>query len=78
MAGSVIGSGIFLVPGAIALHLASVRAVLLIWIVGGVLSIFGALSLAEMAALYPAAAVFTPIFVRLMASALPFFTVGVF
>ena len=55
VAGSVIGSGIFLVPGAIALHLASVRAVLLIWIVGGVLSIFGALSLAEMAALYPAA-----------------------
>ena len=55
VAGSVIGSGIFLVPGSIALHLTSVRSVLLIWIVGGALSIFGALSLAEMATLYPSA-----------------------
>jgi APA family basic amino acid/polyamine antiporter len=55
VAGSVIGSGIFLVPGAIALHLTSVRSVLLIWLVGGALSIFGALSLAEMASMFPAA-----------------------
>ena len=55
VAGSVIGSGIFLVPGAIALHLASVRSVLLIWMVGGALSIFGALSLAEMASMFPSA-----------------------
>ena len=55
VAGSVIGSGIFLVPGAIALHLASVRSVLFIWMVGGALSIFGALSLAEMASMFPSA-----------------------
>ena len=55
VAGSVIGSGIFLVPGAIALHLLSVRSVLAIWSVGGALSIFGALSLAELASMFPAA-----------------------
>ena len=55
VAGSVIGSGIFLVPGAIALHLLSVRSVLLIWAVGGALSISGALSLAELASMFPAA-----------------------
>jgi APA family basic amino acid/polyamine antiporter len=55
VAGSVIGSGIFLVPGAIALHLVSVRNVLLVWIAGGALSIFGALSLAELASMFPAA-----------------------
>jgi basic amino acid/polyamine antiporter, APA family len=55
VAGSVIGSGIFLVPGAIALRLVSVRSVLMIWVVGGALSIFGALSLAELASMFPAA-----------------------
>ena len=55
VAGSVIGSGIFLVPGNIALHLASLRSVLLIWLAGGALSIFGALSLAEMGSMFPAA-----------------------
>jgi APA family basic amino acid/polyamine antiporter len=53
--GSVIGSGIFLVPGNIALHLASFRSVLLVWLAGGALSIFGALSLAEMGSMFPAA-----------------------
>ncbi len=55
VAGSVIGSGIFLVPGAIAMQLTSLRSVLLIWVAGGVLSIFGALSLAELGSMYPAA-----------------------
>jgi APA family basic amino acid/polyamine antiporter len=55
VAGSVIGSGIFLVPGAIALHLASFRNVLLVWLIGGALSIFGALSLAELGSMFPAA-----------------------
>ncbi len=55
VAGSVIGSGIFLVPGAIALHLVSVRSVLMIWLAGGALSIFGALSLAEMSSMFSSA-----------------------
>jgi basic amino acid/polyamine antiporter, APA family len=51
--GSVIGSGIFLVPGPIAVHLPSLRSVLLVWFVGGLLSLFGALSLAELGAMFP-------------------------
>ena len=55
VAGSVIGSGIFLVPGAIALNLGSLRGVLLVWVAGGALSVFGALSLAEMGSMFPQA-----------------------
>src|ERR1700730_6760149 len=51
--GTVIGSGIFLVPGAVALQLPSLRLVLLAWSVGGLLSLAGALSLGELAAAYP-------------------------
>ncbi|MEO8725187.1 MAG: amino acid permease [Acidobacteriaceae bacterium] len=53
--GTVIGSGIFLVPGAIAMQLNSLWMVLLVWVVGGILSLFGALSLAELAAAWPGA-----------------------
>ncbi len=53
--GTVIGSGIFLVPGPIAAHLRSLSAVLLVWIVGGLLSLFGALSLGELGSIYPGA-----------------------
>lgn len=55
VAGSVIGSGIFLVPGNIANHLVSLPAVLAVWFAGGMLSLFGALSLAELGAMFPAA-----------------------
>lgn len=51
--GTVIGSGIFLVPGAVARQLPSFSGVLLVWVVGGALSLFGALSLAELSASYP-------------------------
>lgn len=53
--GTIIGSGIFLVPTAVAAQLASPAMVLLVWVAGGVLSLFGALSLAEMAAAFPGA-----------------------
>ncbi len=53
--GSVIGSGIFLVPGQIALHLRTLSAVILVWIGGGLLTLFGALSLAELGGMFPAA-----------------------
>jgi APA family basic amino acid/polyamine antiporter len=55
VAGSVIGSGIFLVPSSIAQQLLSFRSVLAVWIVGGALSVFGALSLAELASMFPSA-----------------------
>ncbi len=51
--GTVIGSGIFLVPHNIALEVGTERRLLLVWIVGGVLALAGALSLAELGAALP-------------------------
>ena len=54
--GSVIGSGIFLVPGAILNQVDhSVAAAALVWIVGGILSLLGALTYGELAAMKPEA-----------------------
>lgn len=53
--GTVIGSGIFLVPGPIARQLPTLALVLLAWITGGTLSLFGSLSLGELAAEFPGA-----------------------
>ncbi len=51
--GSIIGSGIFLVPKTMILRVGSPEAVLAVWVIGGVLSLFGALSYAELAAAMP-------------------------
>ena len=54
--GSVIGSGIFLTPGLILRQLnGSVGFSLLVWVVGGVLSLLGALTYAELSATNPEA-----------------------
>jgi len=54
--GSVIGSGIFRTPGPILRQVGgSVSLSLLVWIVGGVLSLLGALTYAELAAANPEA-----------------------
>jgi APA family basic amino acid/polyamine antiporter len=53
--GSMIGSGIFIVPTTIALYLHSTSLVILVWVVGGVVSLFGALAIAELGALMPRA-----------------------
>jgi APA family basic amino acid/polyamine antiporter len=53
--GSVIGSGIFLVPGPIAAYLVSVRSVMLVWTAGALLTLFGAFSLAELGSIFPGA-----------------------
>ena len=54
--GSVIGSGIFLTPGLIFRQLdGSVGLSMLVWLVGGVLSLLGALTYAELAACNPEA-----------------------
>jgi len=51
--GTIIGSGIFLLPSSVAAQLYSLWAVLLAWVIGGILTIFGALSLAELGSIYP-------------------------
>ncbi|HET7841243.1 MAG TPA: amino acid permease [Terriglobia bacterium] len=51
--GTIIGSGIFLVPHDVAQQVSSARALMLVWIVGGILSLGGALSLAELGAATP-------------------------
>lgn len=54
--GCVIGSGIFLTPGLILQQLnGSVGFSLLVWVVGGILSLLGALTYAELAATNPEA-----------------------
>jgi basic amino acid/polyamine antiporter, APA family len=53
--GTVIGSGVFVKPQAIATELPSPDWVAMVWILGGVLTLLGALALAEVAVLYPRA-----------------------
>jgi APA family basic amino acid/polyamine antiporter len=53
--GTVIGSGIFRVPQAMILNVGSVPMVFLVWVVGGLLSLAGALTYAELAAAMPGA-----------------------
>lgn len=52
---SVIGSGIFLTPGRIADLLPHAGIFLLVWVVGGLLSLAGALANAELGAMFPRA-----------------------
>ncbi len=54
VAGIIIGSGIFLVPTSVASSLHSKPAILAAWIVGGALSLIGALAYAELGAMMPA------------------------
>lgn len=53
--GTVIGSGIFLVPSSMVKSVGSPPMVFAVWIAGGLLSLFGALSYAELAAAMPQA-----------------------
>jgi basic amino acid/polyamine antiporter, APA family len=54
--GGVIGSGIFLVPGAIQRQVnGSVGLAMLVWVAGGLLSLVGALTYGELAAMKPEA-----------------------
>jgi APA family basic amino acid/polyamine antiporter len=53
--GTIIGSGIFLVPAEMMRAVGSAKLVYLAWIVGAVLSFFGALTYAELGAMKPEA-----------------------
>jgi basic amino acid/polyamine antiporter, APA family len=51
--GSTIGSGIFRVPATVAAQLGEPGPVLLAWVLGGLIALFGALTYAELAAALP-------------------------
>jgi APA family basic amino acid/polyamine antiporter len=51
--GVIVGSGIYTVPSSVAALTGSLSGVALVWILGGLISLFGALSVAELAAMYP-------------------------
>lgn len=57
VAGTIIGSGIFLVPAEMMQAVGSAGLVYLAWVVGGLLSFFGALTYAELGAVRPFSAV---------------------
>lgn len=52
--GIVVGAGIFVVPSIIARHVPSTRGALLVWVLGGIITFFGALAYAELGAMFPA------------------------
>src|SRR5579863_5293321 len=51
--GMIIGSGIFIVPATVADHLGSLGPMLLVWTLGGIMVLFGALTLAELSSVLP-------------------------
>src|SRR5262249_59056238 len=51
--GTVIGSGVFLVPADIERAVGTAGALLAVWVIGGALTLLGALSLAELGAAIP-------------------------
>src|SRR5215471_3714281 len=53
--GTIIGSGIFLVPSEMMQAVGSARLVYLAWLVGGALSLAGAMTYAELGAMKPQA-----------------------
>lgn len=53
--GSVVGTGIFLTPGGVAAELPHAGLIVLVWLAGGALALFGALTLAEPATAMPQA-----------------------
>ena len=53
--GAVVGSGIFMTPGLIAAGLPSPGLLLAVWLAGGLITLCGALSFAELGAMYPQA-----------------------
>src|SRR5688572_19312796 len=53
LVGSTIGSGIFRVPATVAERLQEPGPVVIAWVAGGAIALFGALTLAELAAALP-------------------------
>ena len=53
--GSVIGSGIFIVPSTIVREVPSIGGIALVWVLGGLFTLAGALTIAELGAMLPSA-----------------------
>lgn len=53
LVGITIGSGIFRVPAQVATTLGTPKAFLAVWVLGGLVTLTGALAIAELAAMYP-------------------------
>ena len=51
--GTMIASAIFIVPSTVALHLHAPGLAVLVWVVGGIISLLGALCMAELGAAFP-------------------------
>src|SRR5439155_9009000 len=73
--GSVIGSGIFLVPATVADSVPFLGGIVLVWVIGGLFSGAGALTLAELGAMLPQAGGLY-VFLRAAYGALPAFLFG--
>jgi APA family basic amino acid/polyamine antiporter len=54
-AGTMIASAIFIVPATVAAAVQGTAVMTLVWVIGGIVSLLGALSIAELAAAYPEA-----------------------
>ncbi len=55
VAGAIIGSGIFLTPSSIARSTQTVEGILFVWVLGGLLTLCGAIAFAELGAAFPKA-----------------------
>jgi len=53
--GNIIGSGIFIVPAIMAARLHALGPIMIVWVVAGLLTLFGALTLAELSSILPQA-----------------------
>jgi amino acid transporter len=73
--GCTIGSGIFLVPATVAKHVPYLSGIVMVWIIGGLFSLAGALTLAELGAMLPKAGGLY-VFLRVAYGSLPAFLFG--
>jgi basic amino acid/polyamine antiporter, APA family len=73
--GSVIGSGIFLVPAKIATDVPFMSGIIMVWVIGGLFSGAGALTLAELGAMLPRAGGLY-VYLRVAYGAVPAFLFG--
>jgi APA family basic amino acid/polyamine antiporter len=51
--GTIIGSSIFRLPGAVAREVGTAGAIVTVWVLGGMIALCGVLSLAELAPAFP-------------------------